>query len=828
MMTAISSRAAAASASVLFAAGPLLANPNGADVVAGQATIHQHGAKLDVFQATNKAIINWQSFDIAPDEHTQFHQTNASSITLNRVTGGQSPSQIFGQLSANGRVLIINPDGVLFGPQSRVDVAGLVVTTHDIRNEDFLAGRYLFTVPGKPTASIVNLGAITVADHGIAALVAPAVRNAGTISARLGKVSLAAGNTFTLDLYGDNLVSLAVADEITHAVVDAATGKPVSSLLSNKGKLSADGGTVALSAATARAAVDSVINTSGIIEARSIGRSNGKIILGAQTAASKGAQAPTQRMKVSGTLDASGKKTGEVGGTIVVLGEDITLAGTLLDASGAAGGGKVLVGGDFGGGSPVLDQMVLEGTSIPTATSVRAGRDVTVDVSAIESGDGGKAVAWADRDMTFGASIVGRGGPLGGDGGLVEVSGKKQLDFAGMTADLAAPKGTSGLVLLDPDFDGDEEINTQLIDQPQADAISAFLNTGTSVMIWTGDLQFVNNDYEIVVGGNILKTAGGDAILQFVTGAAVRILPGIVIGSSHGKLDVIFNFDGGIDEDMDPPNFRPPDALSRIFIEDGARIYTNGGTVYALPTPENTLTISGHYATWEAAAAASEAAINAFAAAHPDAPYGITFESYGHYDTDAPLPHYIAERYIVETPVSHSAISATPLPGISVDDDGDDIDVPFSLLVQVGAQMALSPNDIWEMRPSSTGMRLTSDPIVHLANIEPGAGPPEASPSPDDLRSQRQGAMTTTTNKGGFLYLLAGLIDVPIGKPIKQVAAWLIGKAIEETSTEGLSGIADNMLNKTEPSLDPNYNPEQAAERVKYLDQLGIDWVGPQ
>lgn len=719
-------------AAILLAPITAAGNPNDANVVAGKATIESRGNKLNVFQGTDKAIINWQSFDIAPNEHTQFHQPSASSIALNRVTGSQSPSKIFGQLSANGRILIINPDGVLFGRNSRVDVAGLVVTTNDIRNEDFLAGRYLFDVPGNPSASIVNLGTITVADQGIAALVAPAVRNARVITARLGKVSLASGNAFTLDLYGDNLVSLAVNDEITKGVIDAATGKPVSDLVVNQGRIKADGGTVALSAATARAAVDNVINNAGIIEARSVARTKGKIILGAQTAQSKLATAPLQRVKVSGTLDVSGKRSGERGGDIKVRGEDITLVGTILDAAGHSGGGKVLVGGDYGGGQPVLDHLSVEDVVIPTSTSVRADRDVVIDVSAIKTGHGGKAVAWADRDMTFAGTILGRGGALGGDGSNVEVSGKKQLDYTGTIADLAAPRGKSGLILFDPDIDDDEEINSSVIDQGRADTISGLLNLGTSVMVWTGDQQFVNNDFQIVVAANILKTAGGDAILQFVTGGSVRVMPGIVIGSSHGKLDVVFDFDGGIDETMNPPNFRPPDALSRIILEKAARIYTNGGSVYALPTPENTVTISGYYATAEAADAAIDAVAAQFAGVVENGAYRVVWERYGDYNPSATLPYYIAARYMVPSKITGGAISTGPLPGISVVSLDSQESIAFSQLLSMGSELKLTPEQIWQFRqrhevlavPTSTTLTALrngfSEANAYVSEVNPG------------------------------------------------------------------------------------------------------------
>ena len=212
---------------------------------------------------------------------------------------------------------------------------------------------------------------------GFAALVAPGVRNSGTITATLGTVALASGNSFTLDMYGDKLITLAVGDSIANKVIDVATGRPLKSLVSNtkSGTLSANGGRVELTAAAARAVVDSVINTKGVIRADSIGRHNGMIVLNAATGGSKPAGAPAQTIKLAGTISAAGKHRGTTGGTILVSGEHIKLANAKVDASGRRGGGKVLIGGDWGGGHPDLSLVTnqsakLENYTIATATTV--------------------------------------------------------------------------------------------------------------------------------------------------------------------------------------------------------------------------------------------------------------------------------------------------------------------------------------------------------------------------------------------------------------------------------------------------------------------------
>src|SRR5215813_12339786 len=434
--------------------GFAVAGPTGGVVVGGGATIKDPGTRnVTIDQWTQRAIINWHTFNIGTGETTHFNQPNAQAVVLNRVTGGLGPSQIDGMLTANGRVFVINRDGILFGSNAVVNTAGFLATTSDIKNEDFMAGRYNFNIPGRPDASIVNQGTITATTGGFAALVAPGVRNSGTITATLGTVALASGNTFTLDLYGDKLIQLSPSDQIAGQVIDVATGKPLTSLVSNEGKLSANGGRVELTAAAARAVVDSVINDTGLIEANTVGTRDGKIVLGAATADTKGAGLPKQTVRIGGTISAAGKDKGSKGGTVVVTGEDIQVAGARIDVSGDAGGGKVMLGGDWGGGRPTLtvdnQSAKLESYKIATATTLSVDAATTIDASARSQGNGGKVVLWSDSQTTFAGTIFARGGDTGGNGGFVEVSSKGQLVYAG-TVDTTAPKGTTGTLLLDP------------------------------------------------------------------------------------------------------------------------------------------------------------------------------------------------------------------------------------------------------------------------------------------------------------------------------------------------------------------------------------------
>ncbi|HYT48019.1 MAG TPA: filamentous hemagglutinin N-terminal domain-containing protein, partial [Burkholderiales bacterium] len=144
--------------------------PTGGQVAAGTANISTAGSKMQIDQATDKAILNWQTFSIGSSAWVNFSQPSASSVALNKVLGN-NPSEIFGRLSANGQVFLSNPSGVLFAPSASVDVGSLFATSLSITDQDFLAGRYNFYNSGS-AGSVVNQGTI-ITTNGYAALAGP-------------------------------------------------------------------------------------------------------------------------------------------------------------------------------------------------------------------------------------------------------------------------------------------------------------------------------------------------------------------------------------------------------------------------------------------------------------------------------------------------------------------------------------------------------------------------------------------------------------------------------------------------------------------------------
>jgi filamentous hemagglutinin family protein len=290
------------------------ASPENGVVVEGSASIVATGAQTTITQTTELGVIDWASFSIAASEGVSFLQPGASSITLNRVVGGNL-SEIYGTLSANGRLVLVNPNGILFGEGAVVDLGGLVATTADISNADFMAGRLVFDRPGAPAASVANFGRITARDAGVVAFVAPHVRNSGVITANLGSVELAAGTRFTLDLYGDDLISFAVGSDVVELTRDA-NGDPVAALVEADGDILAGGGRIALSAQAARGLIDDAILADGTFLATSARAQGGTIVL--HGGASGAVQA-------SGTFDASGS----AGGAILLSGERVFADGVI-------------------------------------------------------------------------------------------------------------------------------------------------------------------------------------------------------------------------------------------------------------------------------------------------------------------------------------------------------------------------------------------------------------------------------------------------------------------------------------------------------------------
>ena len=397
---------------VAFCAEPhtAAANPSGAVVIQGQATFTtpQPNTLLVTTQngpGARHSAINWQSFSIPTESTTRFVQPDAGSTSINRVVTN-TPSLLFGKLSSNGKLVLVNQSGIAVGAGAVVDTAGFTASTVGMSELDAIAGRLRFGGAGivDSLAPLSVQGSI-VARGGDVVLIAPSVDLAKTalVKSQGGAVVLAAGQRVAVTGRGLEGISMEV---------QAPTDKAV-----NLGTLKGDA--VGIFAGQLR--------HSGLIQASQANLEGGQVVLRA---------AGDTLVEGDGRILASGTQ----GGRVDVLGKRVALADrALIDVSGERGGGTVRVGGDYQG----------KNSQVPNAQMTFVGSDVALNADAKEAGHGGKVIVWADDTTRYYGKVSARAGAASGDGGFVEVSGKRYLDFRG-SADTRATAGRTGTLLLDP------------------------------------------------------------------------------------------------------------------------------------------------------------------------------------------------------------------------------------------------------------------------------------------------------------------------------------------------------------------------------------------
>ncbi|MFZ2406181.1 MAG: filamentous hemagglutinin N-terminal domain-containing protein, partial [Methylobacter sp.] len=404
------------------------ANPDGAQIVSGQVSIDTATPGVTTVTNSPNAIINWQNFSVAQNELTQFIQQNSQSAVLNRIIG-QNPSEILGQLTSNGKVFLINPNGIVFGANSTVDTQGLIASSLNLSDQDFLTGNYHF-IAGSSAGNIVNEGIIRAGKDGNIILIAPQIENNGIIKTDGGSITLAAGQEIIIT----NLDDPEIRFEI-QSPTDSAT---------NLGKLLTEGGAVNVFAGT--------IKHSGEINADSVQiDKQGNIQLVAQQditleadskISANNSQGDAGSIRIEsksgttlayGTIEAKATQTG-TGGKIELLGEQVgVLDRAVIDASGENGGGEVLIGGDYQG----------KNAAVHNAKATYIGENASVKTDAKTAGDGGKIIAWSDEATRVYGDISAQGGSQSGNGGFIETSGH-WLDTAGIRVNASSAHGQAG------------------------------------------------------------------------------------------------------------------------------------------------------------------------------------------------------------------------------------------------------------------------------------------------------------------------------------------------------------------------------------------------
>ena len=507
--------------------------PTGGVVAQGSASISQtataQAAAMTVTQASQRAVVNWDTFNLGQSASINFVAPSAQSVTLNRVNDS-NPSQIFGRITSNGQVFLTNPNGVYFSPTSSVDVGALTATTHSIGDDAFMAGNYAFERNGA-LGKVVNQGRITSALGGYVALLAPEVQNSGVVVARSGTVALAAGEMITLKVDGTGGLAALTTTPSTSAT-----------LIEHRQAVEAPDGQIILSAVALNKLQAGIIKNSGTLEANSIVSKGGKVFL---------------------------------------EGDEITLAaGSKVEAKGATGGGEVLVGGDWQGGG-----------NLHQATKVVMDSGATIDASATQAGDGGKVVVWSDVTNATGSTTVkgiifARGGTQSGDGGRIETSGH-QLDVDDSGGDASAPHGNPGQWLFDPynvtistatvngsfttsgstdTWSGNANASTIL-----NTTIQSKLSAGTNVTISTAGAG--TDSGNIAVNSSIVTGAmTSDATLTLKASHDISLATGVSVDATQGgnthKLNVVLQ-----------SNTSDGTASGAVTLASGSAIKSNGGEI---------------------------------------------------------------------------------------------------------------------------------------------------------------------------------------------------------------------------------------------------------
>ena len=447
------------------------AAPVGGAVVGGRATITQGAALTTIQQSSNRAIVNWQSFGIGAGETVRINAPGADSATLNRVVGSLA-SHIDGSLLGNGRVFLVNQNGVVIGRDGVVNVnGGFVASTQNLSDSAFMsAGALNFS--GDTTGRIQVLGTVK-SSGGDIIVIAPKTEIGAS-----AQLQAAAG------------LQLIAASDVT-----LSNGKfTVSPTVGEAGQLSIAG---TLEAAQVQlTAVNNnlgalAINANGTIRATGVqANPDGSISL---VATGLGGNVTVNNARFTA------KNADLSGGHITLSGHELTLTGsTQIDARGTSGG-TVLIGGDAHG----------ENAVVASATRTVVDENVSLTADSTNSGSGGKVIVWADDSTHFLGSISAKGGAAGGDGGFVEVSGKNTLDFQGLV-DTSALHGNTGTLLLDP-----TDITISTAANSAMNGATPFTGTGATSVLNTITLQtaLANNNVVVDTSSAFAAPLGGTIVV---------------------------------------------------------------------------------------------------------------------------------------------------------------------------------------------------------------------------------------------------------------------------------------------------------------------------
>ncbi|MEK9871131.1 MAG: filamentous hemagglutinin N-terminal domain-containing protein, partial [Gammaproteobacteria bacterium] len=418
--------------SLLFA--PLVqAGPEGGTVIEGDGSITQVDEfNTHIDQLSQNLLMEFDSFDISADESVLITQPNASAWFVGNVIGG-SPTAIFGNITANGKVALVNASGVIFGETASINAAGVFASALGLSTNDLFDGESVnFNAEQGQGGYVVNHGLIAASVGGAVTLLGETVSNTGVIMASLGQINLASGSRAVVNFGPEQLIGIEVTDEVLE------NNEGLRAAVTNTGTLDAQGGAVLLTSSVSKSLFDYAINNEGVVKAKSAEYKDGVIRLFGSGSG----------VLNTGTLDAS-SEDGKGGRIDIASDQAVQIEGkSLVTVSGAQGGGDI---------------------SITAGTNLTVDAGVELAADAIREGDGG-SITLAGSDVSFAGSASARGGELGGDGGEVTITARDNLDFSG-SVDVSAPAGEQGTLTFNVDavtIDEDDGIRAAALENSRA------------------------------------------------------------------------------------------------------------------------------------------------------------------------------------------------------------------------------------------------------------------------------------------------------------------------------------------------------------------------
>ncbi len=423
------------------------AAPLGGNVTNGTAVISTQNTTTNITQETESLIIDWNSFNLDSDEVVNFDQPSSSSIVLNNILQNDA-SVINGTITANGKVILINPRGLIFGGEAHIDTGDLIVSSLSMVKEEFLNGEFAFSDINENQGVIINHGTILAASG--VTFIGESIVNNGFITAELGYINLVAGKQAVLTFDDQGFMGVKVDEDVINNELG------LENAIENNGELMA-AGRVAISARVTSQLFDKAINNSGVVKATGFNitsltdtpnihlESNGNIEnSGTLNASDLAVPNDLQAGRIiiagkevihSGLLDVS--STSGRGGYIELLGEQVGMTESgIINASGDQSGGTVIIGSS-------RDQSI----GAINAEAVYIGENTQITANAGIAGSGGEIVIGSENTTRYFGNIETKGGSLSGNGGSVDISAKEQLVFNGTVNSMSAVGEVGELML---------------------------------------------------------------------------------------------------------------------------------------------------------------------------------------------------------------------------------------------------------------------------------------------------------------------------------------------------------------------------------------------